>query len=119
MDRGGWVYVDLFRFVTHVFRVALTFVQFVLALFPDKEKSSVFMAGEVCVCVCVVCVCAVKPTEELFYVHRCVCYYLVCQKEECVVYCECSLGFVHFPYFLRGHILNCLQHFCHGLLGGG
>ena len=47
MDRGGWVYVDLFRFVTHVFRVALTLVQFVLAFFPDKEKSSVFMMEEV------------------------------------------------------------------------
>ena len=47
-DRGGWVYVDLFRFVTHVLRVALTFAQFVLAFFPDKEKSSVFIIGEVC-----------------------------------------------------------------------
>jgi len=46
-DRGGWVYVDLFRFVTHVFRVALTLVQFVLALFPDKEKTSVFLMEEV------------------------------------------------------------------------
>ena len=46
MDRG-WVYVDLFRFVTHVLRVALTLVQFVLAFFPDKEKSSVFMMEEV------------------------------------------------------------------------
>ena len=47
MDRGGWVYVDLFRFVTHVFRVGLTLVQFVLTFFPDKEKSSVFMMEEV------------------------------------------------------------------------
>ena len=47
MDRGGWVYVDLFRFVTHVFRVALTLAQFVLAFFPDKEKTSVFMMEEV------------------------------------------------------------------------
>ena len=47
MDRGGWVYVDLFRFVTHVLRVALTLAQFVLAFFPDKEKSSVFMMEEV------------------------------------------------------------------------
>ena len=46
-DRGGWVYVDLFRFVTHVFRVGLTLVQFVLAFFPDKEKTSVFMMEEV------------------------------------------------------------------------
>ena len=46
-DRGGWVYVDLFRFVTHVFRVALTLAQFVLAFFPDKEKTSVFMMEEV------------------------------------------------------------------------
>ena len=49
-DRGGWVYVDLFRFVTHVFRVALTLAQFVLAFFPDKETSSVFMIGEVSMC---------------------------------------------------------------------
>ena len=39
--------MDLFRFVTHVFRVALTLVQFVLALFPDKEKTSVFLMEEV------------------------------------------------------------------------
>ena len=49
-DRGGWVYVDLFRFVTHVIRVALTLAQFVLAFFPDKDKSSVFMMEEVSVC---------------------------------------------------------------------
>ena len=43
--------MDLFRFVTHVLRVALTLAQFVLVFFPDKEKSTVFMAGEVCVSV--------------------------------------------------------------------
>ena len=42
--------MDLFRFVTHVLRVALTLAQFVLVFFPDKEKSTVFMAGEVCEC---------------------------------------------------------------------
>ena len=47
MDRGGWVYVDLFRLVTHVLRVALTLVQLVLAFFPEKERSSVFMMEEV------------------------------------------------------------------------
>ena len=60
-DSGAWVYVDLFHFVTHVVRVALTLAQFVLAFIPDKETSSVFMMEEVrvrkrvlvCVCVCV------------------------------------------------------------------
>ena len=46
-DRGGWVYVDLFRFVTHVFRVTLTLVQFVLVFIPDKEKSRMFIMEEV------------------------------------------------------------------------
>ena len=84
-DRGGWVYVDLFRFVTHVFRVALTFVQFVLALFPDKEKSSVFMAGEVCVCVVGVCVCC-ETYKRSCFMCRCVCVSLFAvSEEECVM----------------------------------
>ena len=62
---AAWVYVDVFHFVTHVIRVTLTLVQFVLAFIPDKDKSSVFMMEEVCgcererlcVCNCVRCVC--------------------------------------------------------------
>ena len=85
MDRGGWVYVDLFRFVTHVFRVALTLVQFVLALFPDKEKSSVFMAGEVCVCVCGMFVCCETYRGAVLCAQMCVLLFGMSEGRVCSV----------------------------------
>ena len=81
--------MDLFRFVTHVLRVALTLAQFVLAFFPDKEKSTAFILEEVCVRV-------LERGEEMFLCELVFRGRGVCRCKG-MVYCTrvCSCPCVH------------------------